>query len=543
MNAVGLTGCASTTTRGHLRAPGWFGALTAALSVVGFVGLLLMTRWGIGTSPDSAGYLQAARSIVTTAGGVLLGGEGAGATALTHFAPLYSLLLSLGGLIGLDPYNWARWLNAALFGGNVLLASVLLRDALGGAVWLRIAGTVWMLMSVPILGVHVAMLSEAAFLFLTFLGLWQLAKYLDSSILRHLLLAGVSIGAAWLTRYAGVVSVLSGGMALLMFGSGRPGRRIRDAILFGVVGSAGMLAWMARNAIVVHSATGREFAFHPLERAHLWQALYTASGWLLIPQAAPNSVRFAIFGVLGVGAAAVLTALRRAALQPGEGARSQARISMPALVKVLALFVASYAAFLAFSISFFDANTPLDNRILSPVYVAGIVLSLWLFQGLCLALSARRALVAAAVAGLVAFMGAIVVQGTRLVAASHAGGWGLSATSWQASPTLDRVRRLPETVLIYSNVPELIYLHTGRTATAIPRPLSAMNRQPNPDFGPQMGALEHTLTSEPSVVVYFTGLSRGARGGNERDLMADLSLRVRDQLADGLVLCAAACPE
>ena len=129
-----------------------------------------------------------------------------------------------------------------------------------------------------------------------------------------------------------------------------------------------------------------------------------------------------------------------------------------------------------------------------------------------------------------------------MVAASHERGWGFSAPSWRASPTLERLRTLPEGVAIYSNVPELIYLHSGRLASPIPRPWSPMNRKANPEYGPQMAALERTLAEDPSVVVYFTSLTRGPRAGNERELMAELSLRVRDQLADGLLLCAAACP-
>ena len=132
MNAVGLPDRESRTTPGRLHPPRWLGSLSGVFALLGVIGLLLMTRWGIGTSPDSVGYLQAARSIVATSGGVLVRPEGPGAVALTHFAPLYSFLLSFGGLIGLDPLDWARWLNAALFAANVLVVSVLLRDALGG---------------------------------------------------------------------------------------------------------------------------------------------------------------------------------------------------------------------------------------------------------------------------------------------------------------------------------------------------------------------------------------------------------------------------
>jgi hypothetical protein len=136
-----------------------------------------------------------------------------------------------------------------------------------------------------------------------------------------------------------------------------------------------------------------------------------------------------------------------------------------------------------------------------------------------------------------------VVAGARLAAASHQRGWGFSSAAWQASPTLDRVRRLPEPVQVFSNVPELIYLHTGRQAEALPKRWLPMDRRPNPDFPAQMAAVERSLASESAVVVLFTGL-RGAPGVlGERDLVDDLPVRVREQQPDGVVLCGVACPE
>jgi hypothetical protein len=70
-----------------------------------------------------------------------------------------------------------------------------------------------------------------------------------------------------------------------------------------------------------------------------------------------------------------------------------------------------------------------------------------------------------------------------------------------------------------------------------------MDRRPNPEFEAEMAAFEQTLTREPAVVVYFTRLRGEVAGESARDLMSQLSLRVRDEQPDGLILCAAVCPE
>jgi hypothetical protein len=521
----------SSGTPGHTAASSRFVAASAALAAAGAIGLSVMTRWGIGTSPDSAGYLVAARSLAASGGAVLFREGLPGAVALTHYAPLYSLLLSAGGLFGVDPYDFTRWLNAALFAANVLLTSAMLRHVLGGAGWLWIAGVVWTMASVPILTLHVTMLSEPLFLLLTFLGLWQLAKYLETANRSSLVVAALAVGLAWLTRYAGVVTVAVGGLAVLTLGGGRLTRRIQDAIVFGVISSAGMLAWMVRNAVVSYSATGREFAVHPIERSHVWQLFYTMSSWLMIPDSGPDWLRFAAWSALGAAGAAALVAMRRETGTP------------PPLVSLVAGFAAAYLAFLAVSISFFDAATPLDDRILSPVYVAGVVVTLWWARELRPVVARRPALARLLAAVLIVFTGAVLAQAARLGAASYSNGWGFSSTSWQGSPTIQRLKQLPETVLVYSNAPEIVYLQTGRAAHALPRQWSAMNQRPNPDYPTERAALERTLSREPAVVAYFNGLRGEAAPGGAQTLAADLQLRVRDRTTDGLILCAAVCPE
>jgi len=524
-------------------APMPYAVSAGILSVSAVVCVLIMTAWGIGTSPDSIGYLQAARSITSSGAAAALGGEASGAQALTHFGPLYSFMLAAGGLAGLDALTWGRWLNAFTFGANVLLMSVLLRSVSGGAWWVWGLGTVLALASAPLLTLHITMLSEPGFLLFTFLGFWLLASYLETRASTALVLSALMLGLAWLTRYAGAASILAAGLALLSF-PGRPaGRRLRDAITFGLVSGAGMLVWLARNAAVSNSATGRELVFHPIDRTYLWQAFYTASGWILVPASAPNWVRLGLWiAVAAVAAWALASAFRPAPgpSRPPFGTRE----SIPVLIRLLALFVVTYMAFLALSISFFDANTSLDDRILSPVYFAGIVLGLWLIRVIWGLLSTRPGAARLVMASLVLITGLQVVNALGLIAASHARGWGFSSRSWQSSPTLNRIRQLPDDVRVFSNAPELVYLHTGRQAAPLPRPWSAMNRRPDPAYPAEMSALQAVLSHESAVVVYFNDIRGGAPApGDASAISTTPPLHVWDRQADGLILCAAVCPE
>ncbi len=498
-------------------------AAAAAVTLAGIIGLLAMTRWGIGTSPDSVHYIKAARH--------LLGSEAAsqGDASLTHFAPLYPFLLALVGLTGVDPLDGARWLNALLFGANIFLVGHILRSSRHAAAWPWLLATVLMALSMPALSVHAVALTEPVFILLGLAGFLLLGKYLENQNVRFLVGSAFVIGIAFLARYAGAAYVMTGCAAVVLLSTAPLGRRVRDAVLFGSVASLPMLAWMLRNLTVTSTATGRDFVFHPVGRAHVWQALYTMSSWMLVPAWAPDVIRIAVGFVLLAAVAVIL--LRR----PNN------LTSIPPVVRVLALFILVYAAFLAVSISFFDANTQLDDRILLPVFAAGLIVVFDLFGRAWPGIGRRPALAAAIVVLVAVFTAAHVVRGATGIAGSYNTGWGFTSLAWQRSSTVAAVRSLPEGTPIYSNAPEIIYLHTGRDVDPIPKRWLLMNQQPNRAYPAQLTALKRELETDCGMVVYFHNLAGQKSIASEQELSARLALRRRVVSRDGSILSATAC--
>jgi hypothetical protein len=143
-------------------------------------------------------------------------------------------------------------------------------------------------------------------------------------------------------------------------------RRLLDASIFSILGILPFVLWTVYNqSVAATTPGGRELAFHPVGMPHLWQAVYTLTNWLHLPDNIPGIVRVPVLLFVVAGLGVSLWWAYRA--KPGNTA-------VPGLLKLLLLFVILYPLFLAFSISFIDANTPLDERILSPLYVAGAVL-------------------------------------------------------------------------------------------------------------------------------------------------------------------------
>jgi 4-amino-4-deoxy-L-arabinose transferase-like glycosyltransferase len=493
------------------------------MMIVGMAALFLMTRWGIGTGPDSAHYIRAARQLAGESGNAGLPGLSEGSA---QFAPLYSWLLAAGGVVGVDALDAARLLNVVLFGLNIFLVGFIIRRSTRHATWFWLAGSLMVLGAAPVLSTHVVAMSEPLFLFFGLLGLYLLAAYLDEARMSLLLGAAAATALAFLSRYAGAAWIIAGGGALLLWGPLPLWRRFRDALLFAAVSALPMAVWILKNG-----STGREIVFHPVGTSHAWQAIYTASAWMLIPPFAPNVVRLLATAAIAIALAALIA--RRTA-------RSK---DVSSIVPVLALLVVAYGTFLVMSISFLDANTPLDDRILLPVFVAGVILLLCLLDWAWPRIAERRPAAYAVAIALLAFVGVHLLTGTRLMAGSYANGWGFSGREWEQSATLDQVRRLPGETVVYSNAPALVYLRTGRVAASLPTKVSLMKRQANPAFLTEVAETKDQLRRSCGVVVYFRGLGEQRSLPDEQELRSLLSLGVRFDARDGAILSTATCQQ
>ncbi len=487
-------------------------AIAASVAILGAFLLWLATPWGIGLSPDSAAYLGAARNLLAGRGLTLAGL--AGDLPFTHYPPLYPALLALAGLPTGDPVRGARALHALLWAANLFLIARSLAQGARLAAWASMAGALLALTAPALVEIHLMAWSEPAFLTCVLLGCLLLASYLDSPRWVFLLAAALATSLALLTRYAGAALVGAGGLSLLFLDRRRWLRRLGASAAFALISILPLAVWTLYTLTTAGHASSRELAFHPIGREQFGQALNTIAGWLLIPNAAPTAIKL---GALIAASAALV----------GVWVKAQA---LPTLVKVLSLFIIVYLAFLTLSLSFFDANTPLDNRILSPLYAAGLIVALS-----TLGVPIRRGAPAlAALSAAVVLAAASGAPSVRLFSASYAEGLGFNSVFWRASPTLAQVRDLPAGISIYANAPEAIAIHTGRAAARIPRREDATTRRANPLFAAEMATMRSFVIDQHGVVVYFTRIERRAPPTEEeiRDL---LSLHVLVVTSDGRI--------
>lgn len=222
----------------------------ALLALLGTALVLYNTAWGAYLSDDSFWYIYPADQALA----------GFPFDPSRMFAPLLPALLWLLGLAGLEPLVSLRWLNALLFGLNLVLCGLIVRQA--GAIrgWALAAGAL-VLVSDVVVELHGWGMSEALCLTATLLAVWACQLYVQRGGWRWLALAALGAGLACLARYAALPLVGALALDLLFFSQGGWRKRLGLAAGFGAAGVLPLGLYLLRNQLATGQATNYP-AFH-----------------------------------------------------------------------------------------------------------------------------------------------------------------------------------------------------------------------------------------------------------------------------------------
>jgi 4-amino-4-deoxy-L-arabinose transferase-like glycosyltransferase len=429
-------------------------------------------------TPDAVWYMRSAH---------LLANGWHMAQLPTQWPPGFAIVLAFAEFVVGDFLTAARILQAVIGAANVLLFCRLLeRSGLSRA--FASLTTLLLMVQPAFLDVHLMLWSEPLFLSLVLLDLLLLQSMLDASAKpsRQGWL-GLVCGAAIMLRYAGLFLVPVNAAAVLLFSGHDLGRRRR---IWSALATAGLsllplLGWLLFNHSRGQSATNRTLAWHPADTSQLGQLLHTAASWAHVPDYLGSLVVLAIAAALAIG----LWAMRRGRSKPLLASAS------------FSLCVLAYAAFLWLAISLADYYTPLDERILSPVFPVFLAV---------LAILARQALdrfrglafpLVAMLIWLLAFGGHASWQNWHR---SRVEGVSFSSRYFRELPALAWLRGLPMQARILSNGPEILEIYLKRDAKMLPRKLDPGSRIFRQDY-PQ--SLANAL-SGADTVVYFSSMAQ-----------------------------------
>jgi len=496
-----------------------FYGVTALVALVAACWVIVATRaWGLGVSPDSVAYLTTAEQI-SEGWGIVPHGDPT-RLATPHYPPLYPMVLAALRTVNEDLRAAARWLHVALAVLNVLLIALLGARAAG-----RAGGMVAAFVGLngAVLEAHAWLLSEPLAMTFTLAGLILLPDGLAPNATparrrRFLLWAALATGAACLTRYASLALLASGVLGIFVAARGRRRQGLIDATTFAVIAIAPLALWVVRNRFLADTTVNRRLAWFGFDRHHLEQLENTVARWFALR---PSSVVEALVAVLlaAAGAWTTVIILRRAATRDAAAVDARRRLEFVRVRNaVLVPFIVCYTALVLVTVAFLDRSTPLDARILLPLQVPLVVLLVSVAMDL---LAPRRRWHAPAVAALLFVvtigLGRSLTLGRELAVDGH----GFSAGWWAKSQTVQHVATVPSSTVLYSNAPEVLYVHLGRHAHLLPRAYDADGAR--------------RMRWEDATVVWFSRYRRGGTLQAEQEFVRRMGLTRTARLRDGAV--------
>lgn len=467
-------------------------ALLALTVFSAFLILLWSTDLGVGTTPDSITYIDTARNIIAGKG-FQSDGE-----PLTHYPPVYPALLAISGLFGIEPLDGARWLHSLIFALNVLILGTITYLSTNRSVTAGLCSILLFISSAQILEIHTTAWSEPPFIFFSLLALLLLALHIDRPSIPLLLGSSLFLGLALMTRYIGLTLLPPMIMAILLF-SGKPTRaRIKNSLVLLATGVSPLAIWLLRNILVGGTATDRTIVFHPINGEHIKSLFNTMyNSWMPIRHQGGLILFLIVSGLALIG---FLLVIRDE--MPNKGKASLNTI----ILMVMLLFSITYVAFLFASISLIDAHTPVDDRILSPVYVSGVIFLVSLSWRISSMTNIRGIWW-----GYLAISAILIYANANHALSSlirlHNEGSGFTSRTWLRSESMAYVKSLPGGTIIYSNGPDIIHFLTGKEAMFIPARVSPVTLLANRNFSPELVAMWDDMAQNQAILVYFDNVT------------------------------------
>jgi hypothetical protein len=491
------------------------------IAIITPVFLFAKSRWGIGVTHDSIFYLSSARNLVEHNGLQWSASDGR-LHLLTHFPPLYPLAIALITAFGIPATRAATWLAAILMGLNIFTAGYLVYHFSRNTI-LSVGVALTLAVTTGFIDLHLIALSEPLFVWLVLCSFGALAVYFESPSIKLLLLASFFAALSILTRYVGMAVITTGFLAIAAI-EGTPFRvRIKNLLIYLVVSLSPLFLWVLRNFILAGSTTNRTLVYHPLDWGNRKLGFETISSWFTwapVPYKATIVISGLFLGIifiwwLWLGWKLILSQT----VKPHQ-------VNGFRFVFMLLLFSLIYLAGILFSLTFFDASTRLDGRILAPVYVAFLT-ALFTTLG---SLSVRWQWAGGILCACLILLN--LPATTNTLSDFIQNGRGFASRGWMTSRAVAYVRNAAAGSAIYSNQGMALYFLTDRPVHEIPEKMDVVRNVVRDDFPAQLEFMVVDLNRPGSFIVWFAG------GGLSDSVLkeANIDLQIFREFPDANIL-------
>jgi hypothetical protein len=357
------------------------------------------------------------------------------------------------------------------------------------------------------------------------LGFFMLSIYIENSTIRSFLVSAILLSLATLTRYAGIAFIGTSIFSILIFHKKSISRRILWASLFGVISFLPFIFWTIRNSWQTGTATSRMIAFHPVNSVQLLQLFNTVSGWFLLPQGTSGIIKFIFLCIILVCLLAIVLSITK---------NKNQTVKIPIFILIISSFIFIYPTFLLISISIFDANTPLDDRILSPLFVSLIIVILYLINNLYDLHRENKIVINVLIITSIVVFIFNFYNGISWLIHTNGNGLGFSSKDWHDSELISQIQGLPPDSVLYSNAPHAVYILTGKSVRALPNERFDTTQNVNQNYLIEMKDVLTQIQNHSSFVIYFSVIGRDSEL-EEDNIIKLLSLNLQTKYPEGSI--------
>ena len=481
------------------------------LSVLGGSLIFLqIQKFGPFVSPDGVKYLLIAESLRKGLGFCIKDADGCNFES--HWAPGFSVLLSL--------FPNHTLLNVLLASLSVFLLGLLLLN-ITRSILITTIYTLTFILSPTFLKNFSFLFSETLYIPMLLLALIFLKEYVEKRDLKHLLVLSILVGLGNLVRYAKFIY----------------GVKFRDILIFLFFSLIPFLAWQVFSSL--QGEPVRELALHFPSDFHYQVLWETLNGYVFPPYSDELKVVILV-PILVFLLLSTFREKRTAILILGFVLVKiiKTHIHYEILIlfffsalfllliyrdlevwgRILIWFLLGYLVFLFLSISFMDFHTLPDIRIMSPFFVIFLLL-LSLVRSKFLPLP---------------FLFSYSVFAINFINEKRLNGDGLKAPYWANLDILEDVRKLPKSAYVYSNVPEILYLHAGIYASFLPRAFNPNSNRENKKFMEEIREMAERIKRKDGFLVIIRPFRRYYLP-SEEDLKRILPLQIYSERRDGAI--------
>ena len=143
-------------------------------------------------------------------------------------------------------------------------------------------------------------------MFFELVGFFAMAIFLQKNKIAWLIVASISFGFAFLTRYPGIALIATAVIALLL--SHRPSLKwkVRDTVILILISCAPMAIWMVRNYFLSGNAANRNIRWHPMTLIQRHEGIDTVLGSIFPADFITHKEKILVFVLLVIAVAAVI---------------------------------------------------------------------------------------------------------------------------------------------------------------------------------------------------------------------------------------------